>query len=79
MPNFMPLYSMWKPATISDSASSRSNGVRPVSASEEMKKMSAETGAKRMNGNVCAAMMPSVDMVLARMMGTSRARIIGTS
>ncbi len=40
----MPEYSMWKPAIISDSASSRSNGGCSASASEAMKKMSSEPG-----------------------------------
>src|SRR6478672_10624019 len=34
----MPLYSVWKPAASSDSASIRSNGVRLVSAMPEMMK-----------------------------------------
>src|SRR3546814_14754395 len=32
MPNFMPEYSVWKPAASSDSASGRSNGVRCTTA-----------------------------------------------
>src|SRR5215207_8265013 len=36
--NRMPLYSVWKPAASSDSASIRSNGVRFVSAMPEIKK-----------------------------------------
>src|SRR2546422_6185659 len=35
--NFMPLYSVWKPATSSASASGKSNGTRLVSATAEMK------------------------------------------
>jgi hypothetical protein len=34
----MALYSVWKPATSSDSASGRSNGSRFVSANEAIKK-----------------------------------------
>src|SRR5688572_11436687 len=37
--NRMPLYSVWKPAASSDSASIRSNGVRLVSAMPEIRKM----------------------------------------
>src|ERR1041385_254207 len=35
--NLKPLYSVWKPATSSDSASGRSNGARLVSPTAEMK------------------------------------------
>src|SRR3546814_4923285 len=35
MPNFMPEYSVWKPAASSDSASGRSNGVRCTTARSE--------------------------------------------
>ena len=41
MPNFIPEYSIWKPATISDSASERSKGARPNSAIAEIKKITA--------------------------------------
>ncbi len=37
--NFMLLYSMWKPATSSFSASGRSNGTRLVSAKPAIRKM----------------------------------------
>src|SRR5258705_13500978 len=43
-PNFMLEYSVWKPATSSDSASGRSNGVRFVSASAVIMKMTNPTG-----------------------------------
>ncbi len=39
MPNFMPEYSVWKPAISSFSASGRSNGRRCVSAMPAMRKM----------------------------------------
>src|SRR5579883_2652107 len=38
MANFMEAYSVWKPATSSDSASGKSKGTRLVSATAEMKK-----------------------------------------
>ncbi len=41
--------------------------------------MSAEMGAKSRKGSDWAATMSPVDMLRARMMGTSKARIIGTS
>src|SRR5688572_25715717 len=37
--NFMPEYSVWKPATSSDSASGMSKGMRLVSATEAIRKM----------------------------------------
>jgi len=43
-PKRMPEYSVAKPATISESASVRSNGVRLASAVAAMKKMSAPSG-----------------------------------
>src|SRR5712692_5865381 len=79
MPNFMPEYSMWKPATISDSASSRSNGVRPTSATEVTKKIKAAIGAATMNHTDCAWTMPFRSMLRARITGTSRLKIIGAS
>ncbi len=47
-PKRMPLYSVAKPATISLSASVRSNGVRLASAVAAMKKMSAASGCRKM-------------------------------
>ncbi len=80
MPNFMPEYSMLKPATISDSASSRSNGARPVSATEVMKKMKAATGALNRNQTwFCACEMAFMLMLEASNTGTRIARIMGTS
>ena len=46
--NRMPLYSVWNPATSSDSASGMSKGVRFVSASPQMKN---RTKAIRLSGN----------------------------
>ena len=48
-PNFMLEYSVWKPATSSDSASARSNGVRLVSANAVIMKMMNASGWNRMN------------------------------
>src|SRR3972149_11287048 len=42
--NFMPLYSVWKPATSSVSASGRSKGTRFVSASAAMKNTTKASG-----------------------------------
>src|ERR1700678_2065197 len=41
--NFMLLYSVWKPATNSFSASGRSNGMRLVSANAAIRKMTKRT------------------------------------
>src|SRR5690242_6871487 len=46
--NFMLLYSVWKPATSSFSASGRSNGTRLVSAKAAIRKMTNATGATTM-------------------------------
>ncbi len=45
-PNRMPEYSVANPATISESASVRSNGVRLASAVAAMKKMSTPSGCR---------------------------------
>ena len=47
-PKRMPLYSVAKPATISLSASVRSNGVRFASAVAAMKKIRAPSGCLKM-------------------------------
>ncbi|MNY24951.1 hypothetical protein D3C86_1586980 [compost metagenome] len=47
MPNFMALYSTWKPATISASDSTRSKGVRLVSAYEATRKMMKAMGWRK--------------------------------
>ena len=51
-PKRMPEYSVAKPATISESASVRSNGVRFASAVAAMKKMSAPSGCWKMYQSV---------------------------
>ena len=48
-PNRIPEYSVAKPATISESASVRSNGVRFASAVAAMKKISAPSGCRNTN------------------------------
>src|SRR5882672_4909947 len=42
--NRKPLYSVWNPATSSDSASGRSNGARFVSATPQIKKSTKASG-----------------------------------
>src|SRR3989338_3863962 len=49
MANFMLLYSVWKPATSSVSASGRSKGARLVSATPLMKKQRKATNCGKMN------------------------------
>ena len=51
-PNRMPEYSVANPATISESASVRSNGVRFASAVAAMKKISAPSGCWKMYQSV---------------------------
>ena len=51
-PKRMPEYSVAKPATISESASVRSNGVRFASAAAAMKKISAPSGWRKMYQSV---------------------------
>ena len=51
-PNRMPEYSVANPATISESASVRSNGVRLASAVAAMKKISAPSGWRNTNQSV---------------------------
>ncbi len=43
----MPEYSVWYPATSSDSASGRSKGARLVSATAEIQKTMKETGIRK--------------------------------
>ena len=52
MTNFTPLYSVWIPAMISDSASIRSNGERLSSAETAMKKMMNPSGWNRISGQL---------------------------
>src|SRR5579883_769390 len=54
MANFMEAYSVWKPATSSDSASGKSKGTRLVSATAEMK--------KQMQPMICVKPKPSLLM-----------------
>src|SRR5215468_6917856 len=44
--NLKPLYSVWKPATSSDSASGKSKGARLVSATPHIKKRRNPTGCR---------------------------------
>src|SRR5438309_290876 len=48
MENFMDEYSVWYPATSSDSASGRSKGARFVSAYDPTRKISAPSGLMKM-------------------------------
>ena len=52
MANFMPEYSVWKPATISESASIRSKGLRLISAQPAMKKSRKPSGCKQDEGDI---------------------------
>src|SRR5262245_19681281 len=45
--NLNPLYSVWTPATSSDSASGKSNGARFVSATPQIQKRMKATGCKK--------------------------------
>src|SRR5215510_841261 len=45
--NLKPLYSVWNPATSSDSASGKSNGARFVSATPHMKNRMKPIGCKK--------------------------------
>src|SRR5262249_40533932 len=45
--NLKPLYSVWKPATSSDSASGKSKGARFVSATPHIKKRMKPIGCKK--------------------------------
>src|SRR5215470_7241231 len=45
--NLKPLYSVWNPATSSDSASGKSNGARFVSATPQIKKRMKPTGWRK--------------------------------
>src|SRR5215468_1330875 len=57
----MPEYSVWKPATSSDSASGKSNGARLFSAMPLMRKMTKASGWYRMNqmeSVACEMVMP---------------------
>src|SRR5512133_72296 len=79
MPNFMPEYSMLKPATSSDSPSDRSNGERPNSAIAAIRKMSAAKGESKTNQMSWLWMMAFMPMEPAKMVGMSMTASIGTS
>ena len=49
MPKVIPEYSVCQPATSSESASGRSNGIRSSSARTAMKKTIAPSGCRTMN------------------------------
>ena len=54
--HFIPLYSVWKPDTISESASSRSNGARLSSAETAMAKTMNPSGIHaRLGANRCCS------------------------
>src|SRR5580765_4325475 len=66
-PNFMLEYSVWNPATSSDSASPRSNGVRFVSANAVIMNIKKATGWNAMNQTrSCAFTMSTIDSDPAR-------------
>jgi len=65
--NFMALYSVWYPATSSDSDSGMSKGTRLVSAKPETRKMKAERAsgsASQPNGPCCCAVTISTNETL---------------
>src|ERR1035437_1231482 len=82
-PKRMPEYSVAKPATISESASVMSNGVRLASAVAAMKKMSAARGCLKTNQSKtepdCAPTMPLRLMVLARRITPTTESVSGIS
>src|SRR5664280_1554021 len=82
-PKRMPEYSVLKPATISESASVMSNGVRLASAVAAMKKMSAARGCLKTNQSSadpdCASTMWFMLMVPARMITPTADSVSGIS
>src|SRR5664279_2332604 len=78
-PKRMPEYSVAKPATISESASVMSNGVRLASAVAAMKKMTAANGCLKTNQLKSqpdwAVTMPLRLIVLARMITPTTERV----
>src|SRR5512135_1956995 len=70
---------MWKPATISDSASFISNGARPSSAIAVIMNMAAARGARKKYQIFCERMIVFMLIEPARMVGISMVAIIGTS
>ena len=81
--NFIALYSVWYPATSSDSASGMSNGTRLVSAKPDTRNMKAERKSGRIiqpNGPCCWARTISVNETLPTRSSTgTRLRPIATS
>ena len=75
----MPLYSVWKPAVSSDSASIRSNGVRFISAEAATRKTKNPSGCSTMNGSCCASTTSTSDMLPAKSSTPASETIIGTS
>src|SRR5512140_2527821 len=82
-PKRMPEYSVAKPATISESASVMSNGVRLASAVAAMKKTSAASGCLKTNQSRiepdCAATMWLRLIVPARMITPTTLKVSGIS
>src|SRR5450759_936397 len=82
-PKRMPEYSVPKPATISESASVMSNGVRLASAVAAMKKMSAARGCLKTNQSSadpdCASTMWFMLIVPARMTTPTAESVSGIS
>ena len=82
-PKRIPEYSVAKPATISESASVRSNGVRFASAVAAMKKISAPSGWRNTNQFVnqppcCSAMLLRLIVPASRIRPTTD-RVSGSS
>ena len=80
--NFIPLYSVWKPPTSSDSASGMSKGVRLTSATPLRKNSRQPTTPHGVNTNqrsACASTIPAMDSVPATMMTATTESTPGTS
>src|SRR5512140_2489348 len=82
-PNRIPEYSVAKPATISESASVRSNGVRLASATPAMKKISAPSGWRKTNQSHtqpdCWRLIESIERVPARRIRPTTESVSGIS
>src|SRR5579862_5527705 len=85
--NFMELYSVWKPATSSFSASGKSNGTRLVSAKAEIRKrMNAKIWGNGPRRTFQSMMLPACELTIARRLrlfdnksGEAMASVIGSS
>src|SRR3989338_4757174 len=80
--NFMPLYSVWKPATSSDSASGMSKGVRLTSATplrKNVRQPAKPQGVATNHRPACASTMPVSESVPVTMMIATTDRTPGTS